>query len=111
MYFDRRAVQADPFDPDRQDLLLLQPGKDPIQHARLAPTVHPCIDGMPVAQMLGQAAPFAAVLSHIQQGVEQLQIGHAHVAALSRQTISDPLILTLAYFHQPTLLVLSNKVN
>lgn len=32
---------------------------------------------MPVAEMFRQAAPFAAMLGHIQQGVEQPQIGQA----------------------------------
>jgi hypothetical protein len=42
---------------------------------------------VPVAKVLWQAAPFAAVLGHIKQGVEQLQIGHAYVTALPRQTV------------------------
>jgi len=87
------------FDADGQDLLLLQPGKDTVQDPGLAPAAHPCVDGMPIAQMLGQTAPFAAMLNHIQQGVEQLQIGHAHIAALTRQTISDALKLALSEFH------------
>ena len=87
------------FDPDGQDLLLLQPGKDPVQHTGLAPAVHPRVDGMPVAKMSGQPPPFATVLRHIQQRVEQLQIGHAHIAALLRQTISDALKLTLCDLH------------
>jgi hypothetical protein len=86
-------------DVNGQDLFLLQPGEDPIQHTRFAPAVHTGVDGMPVAKMLGQAAPFAPVLHHIEQGVEQLQIGHAHVAALSRQTIRNAQILTLCKLH------------
>jgi len=92
---DGRAIQADVFDPDGQDLFLLQPGENPIQHARLAPAVHAGVDGMPVAEMAGQTAPFAPLLHHIEQGVEKLQIGHADIAALPRQAISDALILTL----------------
>ena len=91
MHFDGGAVQAHLFNPDGQDLLLLQPGEDPVQHPGLAPAVHPRVDRMPVAKLFGQPPPFATLLHHIQQSVEQLQIGHAHVAALPRQTISDPL--------------------
>src|SRR5580700_12333323 len=29
--------------------------------------------------MLRQAAPFTTILGHIQQGIEQLQIGYAHI--------------------------------
>jgi hypothetical protein len=46
-----------------------------------------------------QTAPFAPMLNHVEQGVEKSQIGHAHVAALPRQTISDPLILTFCKLH------------
>ena len=97
--FDRGAVQADVFEADGQDLLFLQPGKDSIQDAGFAPAVHPRVDGMPIAQMFGQTPPFAAMLHHVQQGVKQLQIGHAHIAALPRQAISDALILTLSNLH------------
>ena len=81
------------FDSDGKDLLRLQPREDAIQDPGLAPAVHPRVDGMPIAEMLRQTAPFATVLDHKQQGVEQLQIAHAHIAALPRQAISDALIL------------------
>ena len=99
MHFDRGAVQTHVFNPDGQDLLLLQPGKDPVQNPRLTPAVHPGVDSMPIAQFLGQTTPFATMLDHIEQRIEQLQIGDAHVAALTRQAISDPLILTLSNLH------------
>jgi hypothetical protein len=54
---------------------------------------------MPIAQMPGQTAPFAAMLNHVEQGIKELQIRHAHIAALTRQTISDALKLTLSEFH------------
>lgn len=111
MHFDGGAVQAHMLDPDGQDLLLLQPGKDPVQNTGLAPAVHPRIDGMPVAQTLGQATPFATMLDHIKQRIEQLQIRHAHIAPLSRQAISNSLILTLCDFHDPTLPALPPIVN
>ena len=95
MSFDDSAVQAHLFDSDGKDLLLLQPGKDSVQNSGLAPAVHPRVDGMPIAEMLRQTAPFATVLHHKQQGVEQLQIGHAHIAALPRQAISYALILLI----------------
>jgi len=98
-------------DPDGQDLLLLQPSEDPIQYARFAPAAHAGIDGMPVAKMLRQTAPFAPMLHHIEQGVEKLQIGHAHVAALPRQTISDAPILTFCKLHALILRCHIQKVN
>jgi hypothetical protein len=51
------------------------------------------------------------MLDPIKQGVEQLQIRHAHIAALSRQAISDTLILTLRDLHDPTLPALPPVVN
>jgi hypothetical protein len=101
MHFNGGAVQAHVLDPDRQNLFLLQTGKDSIQDPSFAPTVHSGVDGMPVAKMFWQAAPFATMLDYVKQGVEQLQIGHAHIAALTRQTISDALILSLGDLHAP----------
>jgi len=95
VYFDGRAIQAHVFDVDGQDLFLLQSGKDPIQDAGLAPAIHPRIDGVPIAKMLRQTAPFAAMLDNIQQRVKQLQIGDADVAALAWQAISNALKLVL----------------
>ena len=89
MNLDGGAVQAHMFDSDGQDLLFLQPGENPVQYARLAPAAHPCVDGMPVAEMFRQAAPFATVFHHIQQGVEKLQVGDFDIAALPRQAGLD----------------------
>ena len=101
MHFNDGVVQAHLFHSDGQDLLLLQPGEDPVQHPGLAPAVHPRIDRMPVAKMLWQSSPFATVLPHIQQSIEQLQISHADIAVLPRQAISDALKLTLCDLHAP----------
>ncbi len=103
MHFDRGAIQAHVLAVDRQNLLLLQTGEDPVQHSGFTPAIHPRVDRVPVAKVFGQAPPFAAVFNHIKQRIEQLQIGHAHVATLSRQAIGDPLILTLGKLHLPTL--------
>ena len=111
MNLDGRAVQTHLLDPDGQDLLLLQPGEDPVQHARFAPAVHAGVDRVPVAKLLWQAAPFAPMFHHIEQGVEQLQIGHTHVAALARQTISNALTLTFCKLHALTLPGFGQKVN
>jgi hypothetical protein len=95
VYFDGRTVQAHVFDVNGQDLFLLQPGKNPIQDAGFAPAIHPRIDRMPIAKILRQAAPFAAILNYVQQRVKQLQIGDADVAALAWQAICNALKLSL----------------
>ena len=101
MHFDRGAIQTHVLDSDGQNLFLLQPGEDPVQHPRFTPAIHPRVDRMPVAKLFGQATPFATVLYHIKERIEQLQIGHTHVAALPRQAVGDPLILTFGKLHAP----------
>ena len=93
MDFDRGAVQTHIFHVNGQDLFRLETGKDPVQDPGLAPAVHPGVDGMPIAKVFGQTPPFAAMLDHVQQRIEQLQIGHPDVATLARQAIGNPLKL------------------
>jgi len=95
VYFDGRAVQAYVLDVNGQDLFFLESGKDSIQDAGFAPAIHSRVDGMPIAEMLRQTSPFAAMLHDVQQRVEQLQIGHANVASLAWQAISNLLKLVL----------------
>jgi len=73
----------------------LQPGKDPVQDPGFAPAIHPRVDGVPIAKMLRQPTPFAVMLHHIEQRIEQLQIGHADVPALTWQAIGNALKLAL----------------
>jgi hypothetical protein len=70
MHFDRGAIQAHMLAADRQNLLLLQPGEDPVQYPRFTPAIHPGVDRMPVAKLFWQAAPFATMLYHIKQDIE-----------------------------------------
>jgi hypothetical protein len=60
-----------------------------LQHAGLVPAAHARIDRMPVAEPLWQAPPLAAVLGHIQHGVDHLQVGQADVAVLCWQVMLD----------------------
>ena len=95
MNFDRRAVQAHVLDTHSEDLLSLQPRKDPIQDPRFAPPVHPGVDRVPVTEVIGKSSPLAAMFHHIEQGVDELQIAQTHVAALARQAVGDVLELLL----------------
>jgi len=99
MHLDCGTVQADGFDLDADDLSMLQLRKYPIQHPVLRPPIHSGVDGVPVAQSPGQTAPFAALLGNEQDGVQHPQIGQAHIAALSRQTVLDQAVLRFADFH------------
>jgi hypothetical protein len=49
--------------------------------------------------MLGQTAPLAPMFHHIEQSVDQLQVGQTHVAALARQALGDAIELLLGWFH------------
>lgn len=72
MHLDIGAVERNGFNPDTCDLTALQFGKDAVEHARLGPAAHACVDGVPVAQVRRQAAPLAAVLDRVEHGVERL---------------------------------------
>lgn len=89
VHLDAGAFQRHGFDLDSHDLGLLQLLEHAIQHPGLGPAVHARVDGVPVAEALGQAAPFAAVLGDVQDGVQHLQVAQADVAALRRQAVFD----------------------
>ena len=99
MHLDCGTVQSHGFDLDADDLILLQLREHPIQHAALGPAIHAGVDGVPVAEPLGQAAPFAALLGDVQDGIQNPQVGQAHVAALSRKTVLDQAVLRVGDFH------------
>jgi len=99
MHFDRGRVQSHRFDPDANDLIVLQLREHPIQYPVLRPAIHAGVDRVPIAEPLGQAAPFAALLGNIQDRIQELQIGQAHVATLYRQTVLDQVVLRFADFH------------
>lgn len=68
------------FDPDAQDLLALKFSEHPVQHAGLCPVTNPYLDGVPVAEALGQASPLAVVRCDAQHRVEHFQASHAGAA-------------------------------
>ena len=108
MYLHDGRVHFDRFDLDAHYLFPLQTLEDMIQNTVLGPAIHTRVNGMPRAETPGQAAPLATLLSHIEQGVEKLQVGHPHIAALARQLRLHPLKLRLGDLH---LLTISRKLN
>jgi hypothetical protein len=103
MHLHDGRVHLDGFDLDVHDLLPLQLLEDMIQHAILGPAIHAGIDGMPGAETFGQSAPLTALLGDKEQGVEELQVGHFHIAALPRQARLDALELRFADLHLLTI--------
>ena len=73
MHLHDGAVQRHGLDPDTHDVGLLKFCEDAIQHAALGPAVHARVNGVPVAEALGQTAPLAAVLGDIQDRVNTLR--------------------------------------
>ncbi len=72
MNFDRRAVQGDDLDFYSYNLSLLKLFEYSIEDAVLGPTVHPGINGMPVAEPFRKTAPLAALLGYKQDRVQNL---------------------------------------
>ena len=99
MDFDGGRIQAHGLDADAHDLLALQLLEDVIQHPALGPAIHAGVDGMPISEALGQAAPLAAVLGDIEQSVQQLQVVELHVAALAGKTGGNTLVLRFGDLH------------
>ncbi len=99
MHLHRGRVQRQRLDLDAHDLLHLQLLEHSVEHPAFGPAVHPHVDRVPVAEPTGKAAPFAALLGHIQDRIEHFQIAQPHVSPLQRQRIFDLLVLLLSKFH------------
>ena len=99
MHLDDGAVQRQRFELDAHDLFSLQLFEDPVEDAVLRPAVHAHVDGVPIAEATGQAAPFAAMLRHVQDGVEHLQVRQADVAALHRKVRGNASVLGFRDLH------------
>ena len=110
MHLDGGRVQCYGLDLDAYDLLPLQPFKDALQHAVLGPAVHARVEGVPVAKTLGQSAPLAPLLGHLQQRVEHLQVGKSAMASLARKARFDTKILCLGVFPIPKHTTISSLV-
>jgi len=93
------AVQGNSLDLDANDLCLLQLIRHPIQHTAFASAVHVRVDSVPITEAFGQSAPLAAMLGHIQNGVQYAQITKTDIAPLKRQAVYDSLVLGLSDFH------------
>jgi hypothetical protein len=102
------AIETHRFDLDADELFLLQLLEEPIQHARFSPAIHPQVDRMPVAKPLRQSAPFAAVLRHVEDRVDDHEILMRDVATLARQERFDASKLFSGNFHTA---IVSNSDN
>lgn len=87
-------------DANAHELRALQLLEHAVKHTALAPAVHAGVERMPVAKALGQAAPLAAMLGHVQDGVEYGEVAQADIATLHRQAVSNLIELRLRNFHR-----------
>ena len=99
MDLDDRAVHRHDFQLETDDPLPLQLLEHPVEHAVLRPAVHPGINGVPVAEPRRQTPPLAAVLGHIQNSVEHIQIRQPDVAALHRKIRRKAGVLSFCNLH------------
>ncbi len=99
MHLDDRNVERHGFELDADDLLALHPLKHPLQNPAFAPATHARVDGMPAPKPLRQATPLAALLRHMENRVEHIQVAHFHIAALSRQALFNSLLLRFGDLH------------
>lgn len=86
------AVEGDGLDFDA-DLLLLELFEDEINQAALDPVAHTGISGLSVAKAFGQSEPIAAVRGNIQNGVEDLKVEEADIAAPMLQAVRNLVVL------------------
>lgn len=103
MHLDAGAIQRHHVDLEMDQLLTLQLGKHLVQDARFAPAAHAGVDGVPFAETLGKTAPFATMFCDIQDGVDDLEVGHADVASLSWQAMFYAGKLLRSKFHPDTI--------
>ena len=94
MHLDNRAVHRNRLDIDAHYLLSLKVFEHPIEDSVFGPAVHAGIDCVPGAKPRRQAPPLATMLGDVQNCVEDLEVRHAHVAALHRQTRSYSFVLS-----------------
>lgn len=93
---DDYAVQRQRVQIHTNQRLALQSGRQPFQHARLGPAVEAHIDRWLVGELARQAAPGAALIEHVEPGVEHLAVGDLEVIARRRQQRSQPRVLRVA---------------
>jgi len=93
MDLDGGRIQRHRLDTDAHDLFALQLLEHRVQHATLGPAIHASVNGMPVTEVLGQPAPLATLLGHVEDGVQQREVRHLDVAPPPRQNRCNAQIL------------------
>lgn len=98
MELDDRAVQRQRVQVDGGQCLALQLGGHPLQDARLRPAVEPHLDRVPVAELARQATPGAALVEHVEPGVQHPEMRNLEMIARRRQQRRQSRLLRVAQF-------------
>jgi hypothetical protein len=99
MDLDDGAVEGQRLHAYADDLFFLQRGEHSIQHASLRPTVHARVNGMPATESLWKATPLTAMLGHVQDRVQHVQVRDCDVPPLLRKAAFDASILLFGDYH------------
>ncbi len=99
MDLDTGGVERNCFDFDAYKLCALQLFKHTIHDTCFGPAVHARVYGVPVTKALGQPTPFAAMLGHIEDCIDDLEVTQADVATLPRQAMLNGGELFRCDFH------------
>ena len=81
--------------------------KHSMQNTLFGPATGAPVNAAPFAEPLGKPTPFAAVFRHIQTGMNEVYIGYADIAPLSRQQMFDDFERRFCNF-QPSILIKFN---
>ena len=73
-----------------------------LQHAGLRPTTEPHVDRVPVAELLRQTAPGAALFRDIEQGIQDSTLGNRQLVPQRRQHRRQPFIPSIGQSHLVT---------
>lgn len=74
MDFNGSAIERNMINLNINHVIFLQGSKHGFQNSLLGPAIGPRINTLPIAKTLRQTSLFTAVFSHIQNGIEHLQI-------------------------------------
>ena len=99
MDLDACAVERDGFDANSGYLRFLNFFENSFQHAVFGPSVHSCVNSVPISVALGKGPPFTPILGHIQNGVEELQVVDGDITSLLRQAVGNQMELFRSYLH------------
>jgi hypothetical protein len=99
MNFDDGAVERKSICIETDQLLLLQPSKNPVKHAVSAPAAHAGIDAVPIAEIAWKTSPFAPMF----EDVQHREVVNCDIASMTQEDIGYFFVLLQCYFHRATI--------